>query len=86
MGIIVWIIIGLAAGFIATRIMKHGNPGLPMTLGLGVGGAFVGGLVMSLLGGAGVTGLNLWSLIVAVGGACLLIWGYGKLKASQRIT
>jgi uncharacterized membrane protein YeaQ/YmgE (transglycosylase-associated protein family) len=86
MGIIVWIIIGLAAGFIASKVMKQGSLGLPMTLGLGVAGAFVGGLVMSLLGGRGVTGLNLWSLIVAVAGACLLIWGYGKLKAAQRIT
>jgi uncharacterized membrane protein YeaQ/YmgE (transglycosylase-associated protein family) len=86
MGLIVWIIIGLAAGWIASRIMHGTSLGLPMNLALGVGGAFVGGLVMSLLGGTGVTGLNIWSLLVAVGGACALIWGYGKVKASQRIT
>lgn len=81
MGIIGWIIIGALAGWIASMITGN-NPhmGALANIGVGVAGGFVGGLVMNLLGGSGITGFNLWSLAVAVIGAVLLLWIANALK------
>lgn len=74
MGIILWIIFGALAGWIASLIMKtDANQGMFMDILLGVIGAVVGGFVMNLFGQAGVTGFNLYSLVVAVVGAILVI-------------
>lgn len=80
MGIIAWIILGLLAGWIASKIMTGGGSGLVMNLVLGVLGAVVGGFLIGILGGRGVTGFNLWSLIVAVLGAMVVIWVAGKVR------
>ena len=69
MGIIAWLVLGLVAGWIASKIMHGEGSGLLMNLVLGVIGAFVGGFLISAIGGIGVTGFNLWSLLVAVLGA-----------------
>lgn len=80
MGIIGWIIIGALAGWIASiitgnnRRMSAGNNIL-----VGIAGGFIGGLVMNLLGGAGITGFNLWSLLVAVIGAVILLWAFNAI-------
>lgn len=75
MGIIGWIIIGAIAGWIASMITGNNHQmGALANIGVGVAGGFLGGLVMNLLGGSGVTGFNLWSLAVAVIGAVLLLW------------
>lgn len=74
MGIIGWIIIGALAGWIASKITGNNREmGAFKNIAAGVVGAFIGGLVMNLLGGSGVTGFNLWSLLVAVGGAVILL-------------
>ncbi len=73
MGILLEIILGLIAGWIASAVTRSPN-GLWMDMILGVLGAIVGGFVMTLFGQPGVTGFNLYSLIVAVVGAVLLIW------------
>jgi len=75
MGIIGWIIIGALAGWIASMITGN-NPqmGALANIGIGIAGGFLGGLVMNLLGGSGITGFNLWSLGVAIIGAVLLLW------------
>ncbi|WP_135467165.1 GlsB/YeaQ/YmgE family stress response membrane protein [Crenalkalicoccus roseus] len=85
MGIIAWIILGLIAGWIASKIMHGEGSGLVMNLVLGVVGAFVGGLIFQALGGAGVTGFNLWSLLVAVIGAIIVLWIYNALFARSRV-
>lgn len=75
MGIIGWIVIGAIAGWIGSIITgneKQMRAGANILVGI-VGG-FIGGLVMNLLGGAGITGFNLWSLFVAVVGAVILLW------------
>jgi uncharacterized membrane protein YeaQ/YmgE (transglycosylase-associated protein family) len=72
MNILVWIILGAIAGWIADLIMKSSH-GLIEDVVLGVVGAFVGGFVMNLFGQPGVTGFNLYSIIVAVVGAVILI-------------
>jgi uncharacterized membrane protein YeaQ/YmgE (transglycosylase-associated protein family) len=66
MGIIAWIILGLTAGFIGSKIVNEQCEGLMLDLVLGVIGAMVGGFVFTLIGVAGVTGLNLYTLFVAV--------------------
>jgi uncharacterized membrane protein YeaQ/YmgE (transglycosylase-associated protein family) len=73
MSVIAWIVLGLVAGFIASKLVDHHGQGVLLDIVLGVVGAFVGGWVFSLLGATGVTGLNLWSLFVAVVGAALTL-------------
>lgn len=73
MNIIIWIVLGVLAGWIAGMIMKSGH-GIIEDVILGVVGAFVGGFVFNLLGQSGVTGLNIYSIIVAVVGAVILIF------------
>jgi uncharacterized membrane protein YeaQ/YmgE (transglycosylase-associated protein family) len=80
MGLVSWIVLGLVVGALAKWIMPGKDPGgVFITILLGIGGAFVGGIIGSLLGLGGITGFNLWSLVLALGGALLLLWGYRKM-------
>lgn len=72
MGIILWIIFGAIVGFVASNVMGHGQ-GLLWDIILGIIGAIVGGLIMNALGNAGITGFNLYSMLVAVIGAIIVI-------------
>jgi len=69
MSIIGWLILGLIAGFIASKIINKTGEGIILDIVLGIVGAVVGGFLFSLVGAAPVTGLNVYSLIVAVVGA-----------------
>ena len=73
MGIILWIIFGALAGWIASAIMKS-NDGVIMDIVIGIVGAVIGGWIMGFFGQSGVSGFNLYSLIVAILGAVVLIW------------
>jgi uncharacterized membrane protein YeaQ/YmgE (transglycosylase-associated protein family) len=73
MDIILWLVLGAVAGWIAGLIMKSTH-GMLEDILLGIIGAFVGGFVMNFFGQAGVTGFNFYSLIVAVIGAIILIF------------
>jgi uncharacterized membrane protein YeaQ/YmgE (transglycosylase-associated protein family) len=80
MGIISWILVGLIAGFLAKWIMPGEGPGgLLVTLILGMAGASVGGFLVRVLGGAGATGFNIWSILVATLGAVVLLFIYGLI-------
>ncbi len=72
MGILLWIVFGAIAGWVASMIMKSSN-GLLFDILLGIVGAVIGGWVMTAFGQGGVTGFNLYSLVVAVIGSVLLI-------------
>ena len=73
-GIISWIVVGLIAGFLGKLIMPGRDPGgFLLTIVIGMIGAIVGGFVVQLLGGAGVTGVNIWSILVATLGAIILL-------------
>jgi uncharacterized membrane protein YeaQ/YmgE (transglycosylase-associated protein family) len=75
MGILAWIIIGGLAGWIGSMIAgTNARMGLFANIIVGIVGAFIGGFIFSLIGGAGVTGFNLWSLFVATVGAVVLLW------------
>lgn len=73
MSIILWIVLGGLAGWIASLIIKS-NQGVLADIVLGVLGAIAGGFIMSFFGAPGVTGFNAYSIIVAVLGAVVLIW------------
>ena len=74
MGIIGWIIIGAVAGWIASMVTKNNRKmGAGSNILVGIIGGFIGGLAMNLLGGHGITGFNIWSLLVATGGAIILL-------------
>ena len=72
MGIILWIVFGALVGWVASMVMKSGG-GLVWDIVVGIVGAVIGGFIMSLLGEGGVGGFNLYSFIVALLGACVLI-------------
>jgi uncharacterized membrane protein YeaQ/YmgE (transglycosylase-associated protein family) len=79
MGILAWIVLGLIAGFIGSKIVNHTGSGILMDIVLGVVGALVGGFVFSMFGAAGVTGFNIYSMLVAVVGAVVVLWLYHML-------
>jgi uncharacterized membrane protein YeaQ/YmgE (transglycosylase-associated protein family) len=66
MGVIAWVVMGLIAGFIASKLYKGSGQGVVLDIVLGIVGAVVGGSLVTALGGTGITGFNLWSIIVAV--------------------
>lgn len=75
MGILAWIVLGGLAGWIASMIAgNNAEQGALGNILVGIVGAFIGGFIFNLLGGEGITGFNLWSLIVAVAGATLLLF------------
>lgn len=75
MGIVLWIIFGALAGWIASVIMKTNyNQGTMMDIIMGIVGAVIGGFLMGLVGQPGVTGFNVYSLVVAVIGAVVVIY------------
>ena len=81
MGVISWIILGLIAGWIASKLVNKTGSGIFMDIGLGVIGAIVGGILARLVGIHGVTGLNIYSLIIAVIGSIVVLWAYHNFVA-----
>jgi uncharacterized membrane protein YeaQ/YmgE (transglycosylase-associated protein family) len=73
MSIIAWIILGLIAGLVASKIVNRHGEGIVLDIVIGVVGALIGGWIMTALGGQAVTGFNLYSILVAIGGATLLL-------------
>jgi uncharacterized membrane protein YeaQ/YmgE (transglycosylase-associated protein family) len=76
MSILAWIILGLIAGFIASKLVNKNGEGLVLDIVLGIVGALVGGFLTNLVGHSGVTGLNIYSLVVAVVGAVVVLLLY----------
>jgi len=74
--IIAWLILGLIAGFIASKIVNKSGQGVILDIVLGIVGALVGGFLFSALGVGGVTGLNLYSMVVAIIGAIIVLLIY----------
>ena len=84
MGIITWIVVGLIAGLLGKLIMPGDDPGgIIVTILIGIVGAFIGGFVVSIFGGTGVTGFNIWSVIVATIGAIILLAIYRLLVGGR---
>ncbi len=73
MDIVLWIILGGLAGWLASVLVRGGGLGLIGDIVVGIVGALIGGFLVSLIGGTGVTGFNIWSFLVAVIGAVVLL-------------
>jgi uncharacterized membrane protein YeaQ/YmgE (transglycosylase-associated protein family) len=82
MGVIGWIVLGLIAGFIASKLVNKHGEGLSFDILLGIVGAVVGGWIFQAAGATGVTGFNLWSLLVAVVGAVVLLAVWHAIRRS----
>jgi uncharacterized membrane protein YeaQ/YmgE (transglycosylase-associated protein family) len=83
MNILLWIIFGALAGWLASLIMKtNKSQGLLTDIIVGIVGAFLGGIIFNLFGGAGVTGFNFYSLLVAIIGAMALLFIVKKVRGN----
>ena len=76
MSFLAWIVLGLVAGFIGSKLVNKSGEGFFLDILLGIVGAVLGGWLFSMFGAAGVSGLNLYSLMVAVAGAVLFLIVY----------
>ena len=81
MSILSWIVLGLIAGFIASKLVNRTGEGILLDIALGILGAVIGGYLTSLLGfSAGISGLNIPSLVVAILGAVVFLVVYHALR------
>ncbi|WP_287114371.1 GlsB/YeaQ/YmgE family stress response membrane protein [Mesorhizobium sp.] len=78
-------ILGAIAGFIGSKIVNKSGQGLVLDIVLGIVGAVVGGLIFSAFGASGVTGLNIYSLIVAVLGSVVVLWAYHQFTGNRAL-
>ena len=80
MSFIAWIVLGLLAGFIGSKIVNKSGEGILIDILLGIVGAIVGGWLFNTFGAAGVTGLNLYSILVAVVGSVVFLIVYHAIR------
>jgi uncharacterized membrane protein YeaQ/YmgE (transglycosylase-associated protein family) len=85
MSIIGWLILGLIAGFIGSKIVNREGQGFFLNVALGIVGAIVGGLIFSAFGAEGVSGLNIYSMIVAVLGSIVVLVAYHALAGTRSV-
>ena len=85
MSVISWIILGLIAGFIGSKIVNKSGAGMLMDIVLGIVGAIVGGVIFSFFGASGITGFNIWSLIVAIVGSIVVLWLYHQMSGRRSL-
>lgn len=85
MGFIAWIVLGGLAGWVASIVTgRNKSQGLIGNIVVGIIGGFLGGLIINLVGGEGITGFNLWSFLVALAGAVLLLLIWGALTGKKK--
>jgi len=80
MSLIAWIVLGLIAGFIASKIVNKRGEGIVLDVVLGIVGSVVGGWLFGLAGLGGVSGLNVWSLVVAIAGSVIVLLAYHAIR------
>ncbi len=83
MSFIAWIVLGLIAGFIASKIVNKTGEGVILDIILGIVGSVVGGWLFQTFGMSGVTGVNVYSILVAVVGAIVVLFIYHVLVRSR---
>ena len=83
MSFIAWILLGLLAGFLGSKIVNRRGEGVLLDMVLGIIGAVLGGFLFQRAGVKGITGLNLWSILVATTGAIVLLVGYHAIRGSK---
>ena len=85
MSILAWLVLGLIAGFIASKIVNHTGSGVLLDIVLGIVGAMVGGWLFATFGAMPVTGLNLYSMLVAVVGAVVVLVIYHAIFGRRAV-
>ena len=80
MSIVAWGVLGLIAGFIGSKLVNKTGESFILDIALGIVGAVVGGWLFSIFGMSGVTGLNIYSLLVAVVGAVVFLLAYRAIR------
>jgi uncharacterized membrane protein YeaQ/YmgE (transglycosylase-associated protein family) len=80
MSLVAWIVLGLISGFIASKIVNKTGEGFILDLALGVIGAILAGSILNAMGRPGVSGLNVYSFLVAIAGAVLLLVAYHVIR------
>ena len=85
MSILAWLVLGLIAGFIASKIVNKSGEGVFLDIVLGVVGAFVGGFLFTFFGAAPVTGLNIYSIVVAVIGSIVVLVLYHAIVGRRTL-
>ena len=83
MSFVVWIVLGLIAGFIASRLVNKSGEGMLLDILLGIVGAVLGGWLFNAFGMPGVTGINVYSVAVAVIGATVFLVAYHSLTTRR---
>ncbi len=83
MSIITWIVLGLVAGFIGSKIVNKSGEGVVLDIVLGIVGAVVGGFLFNAFGASGVTGFNIWSIFVSVIGAVAVLVVYHAITGRR---
>ncbi len=84
MSLLAWIVLGVLAGFIASKLVNKSGDGFVLDLILGMVGSVAGGWLFNLFGMSGVTGLNLYSLLVSVAGAVVVLVIYHAVRGRRR--
>lgn len=80
MSILAWLVLGLIAGFLGSKVVNKRGEGMLLDIVLGIVGAVVGGWLFNMFGSAGVSGLNLYSLLVAVVGSIIVLVVYHAIR------
>jgi uncharacterized membrane protein YeaQ/YmgE (transglycosylase-associated protein family) len=80
MSVLGWILLGLIAGFIGSKIVNREGQGVLLDIVLGIIGAVVGGFLFTAVGATGIRGFNLYSMFVAIVGAIVVLWGYHAIS------
>jgi uncharacterized membrane protein YeaQ/YmgE (transglycosylase-associated protein family) len=85
MSVVGWIFLGLVSGFIASKVVNAKGEGCLIDIALGLVGAMVGGFIFSTIGGTGVTGFNIYSMLVAIVGAIVVLVCYHAITGRRGI-
>ncbi|MGC2409544.1 MAG: GlsB/YeaQ/YmgE family stress response membrane protein [Methyloceanibacter sp.] len=80
MSVLGWVLLGLIAGFIGSKIVNRTGQGFLLDIVLGIVGAVLGGFLFTALGATGITGFNLYSMFVAIVGAVVVLWAYHAIS------
>ncbi len=83
MSVIGWVLLGLISGFIASRVVNSRGEGCLLNVALGLVGAMVGGFIFTSIGGTGVNGFNLYSMLVAIVGAIVVLFIYHAITGQR---